>query len=644
VRASRASQLAGWYVALLVPTLYVKHRFMLVLSRWWVEGASTSALSDGEIASPASLWFGHVAPPDLLEVGGIVLALWLIGHGWLRVRVAWLATLSVAVAVLFLGLTLVSLGETGSLLTREALVTAWRWVLQDARAAAVTNRQLLLAAGAVLWVATPVAFASILGRLERAVPRLRLGIPVLLVVLVAGAAVVRPDAILLPFTVSLSRGLWSSAVIALMREADDRPTATARSVRELQDSYIDIVYPAGRPPAAPIVEIPESSRRLHHVLLVILETAPRELYRLVDNDALPTFRAMSRHALVSERHYSAAPRTDLALYAIMSGTYPRAGAPIYEFGRFRTDGLATVLAARGYRSTYVDSITLKWNVREEALAINDLGFPRIVEEGDAPLPPFSDPFDAAVARERTSISLAHDAILDAERQGQKALVAVATNLGHFPWRASAASASDPPAAKVAGLAAAFDRLMAEELARLADAGLSNEVIVVIVGDHGLRFAPEFESFGVPIRHGDLMFDVPLLIYAPAIFSEAVRVPWATSHVDIEPTLLDLLGVPRDGLVLHGENMLDRRLADRVTLLPSGMYPPMYPVDGLSYRGQRFTWATALDRVRSHSAAPAAPPSAESAALEPHQVRDVLRRSRRLFDETATHFLAAAQPH
>ena len=177
MRASRASQLASWYIALLVPTLYVKHRFMLVLSRWWVEGASTSALSDGELASAASLWFGHVAPPDLLEVGGIVLASWLIGHVWLRVRVAWLATLSVAVAVVFLGLTLVSLGETSSLLTAEALVTAWRWVLQDARAAAITNRQVLLAAGAILWIATPLAFASILGRLERALPRLRLVVP-----------------------------------------------------------------------------------------------------------------------------------------------------------------------------------------------------------------------------------------------------------------------------------------------------------------------------------------------------------------------------------------------------------------------------------------------------------------------------------
>jgi hypothetical protein len=520
-------------------------------------------------------------------------------------------------------------------------VTAWRWVLQDARAAAVTNRQLLLGAGAVLWIATPVAFASILGRLEQAVPRLRLVIPLLLVGLVAGAAVIRPDAMALPLTVSLSRGLWSSAVIAVMREADDRPTAAARSTQELQDSYIGLVYPAGRPPAAPIVEIPAASRRLRHVLLVILETAPREIYRLVDNDDLPTFREMSRHALVSERHYSAAPRTDLALYSIMSGTYPRAGAPLYEFGRFRTDGLATMLGARGYVPTYIDSITLKWNVREEALAINDLGFPRIVEEGDAPLPPFSDPFDAAVARERTSISLAHDAIMDAERRGQKALVAVATNLGHFPWRAPAASASALPAAKVAGLAAAFDRLMAEELARLADAGLSNEVIVVIVGDHGLRFAPEFESFGVPIRHGDLMFNVPLLIYAPAVFKDAVRVPWATSHVDIEPTLLDLLGVPRDGLVLHGEQMLDRRLADRVTLLPSGMYPPMYPVDGLSYRGERFTWETALDRVRSSSIAHSGEGSTGASDLSPDQVRDILRRGRRLFDETAAHFLAAA---
>jgi hypothetical protein len=636
VRPSRPSELAAWFAALLLPTLFVKHRFMQVLSRWWVEGASTDALSDGEITSWARLWFGQVAPPDIIEVAVIVLALWLIGHRLLRMPIAWLATASVAAAVVFLGMTLLSLRETGGLLTVQATEMTLRWAARDIGVLAVTGRQLLLALGALLWIATPIVFARMLAVLEGTRPRLRFLAPGAAIGIVTVAAILRPDVFMFPGTVNLSRGLWSSALVTLAREAGDAPAATAGSARELLERYRTLVYPAGRPqPQTLLVDVPRAERRPRHVVFVILETAPRELYGLLDNATLPTFAAMSRHAITSDRHYASAPRTDLAVYSILSGTYPRGGAPIYEFGRFATDGLASQLIPRGYETTFVESTTVKWNVREEAVAIADLGFARLIEEGDAPLPAVPDPFDAAVARDRASLGIARDAIVAAEQGGKKALVAVATNLGHFPWRAPAGHESDDSAAKIAALARAVDGLMGGFLDALAAERLSDEVILVVVGDHGLRFSLEFDTFGVPIRHGDQMFNVPLLIHAPALIPHEVRLPWVTSHVDLEPTLLDLLGVPRDGLLLHGENMLDGRLADRVTFLPSGMFAPMYPVDGLHYRGAFYTWAFALDRVRARPASPIAAPS-----LSDGHVRDLLIAGRRLFDDTSARFLAA----
>ena len=81
------------------------------------------------------LWFGHVAPADVLEVALIVLALWLIGHRLLRIPIAWLATVSVGFALVFLAITLVSLRETGALATWDALRTAGNWMGQDDRCA-----------------------------------------------------------------------------------------------------------------------------------------------------------------------------------------------------------------------------------------------------------------------------------------------------------------------------------------------------------------------------------------------------------------------------------------------------------------------------------------------------------------------------
>ena len=133
-------------------------------------------------------------------------------------------------------------------------------------------------------------------------------------------------------------------------------------------------------------------------------------------------------------------------------------------------------------------------------------------------------------------------------------------------------------------------------AGLASHHLEDEAIIVVTGDHGLRFALEFDSVGEPIRHGDLMFNVPLVIYAPALIQRRITLPWVTSHIDLAPTILDLLGIPRDGLLLQGENVLDSRLEERVTLLPSGMFVPMYPVDGFHYLGNVYSWAYVVDRV------------------------------------------------
>ena len=71
-----------------------------------------------------------------------------------------------------------------------------------------------------------------------------------------------------------------------------------------------------------------------------------------------------------------------------------------------------------------------------------------------------------------------------------------------------------------------------------------------------------------------------------------------------------------------------------------MFPPMYPVDGLHYRGTFHTWAYAIDRVRSRPV----PRSTSDAAdtLSADQVRTILPESRRLFNETAAHLIRLGQ--
>jgi arylsulfatase A-like enzyme len=72
-------------------------------------------------------------------------------------------------------------------------------------------------------------------------------------------------------------------------------------------------------------------------------------------------------------------------------------------------------------------------------------------------------------------------------------------------------------------------------------GLEYETVVVLVGDHGQAFGQHQGNFGHTLRIYEENVRVPLVICAPGAVPRPVRVPSLASHVDITPTVLDLLG-------------------------------------------------------------------------------------------------------
>jgi arylsulfatase A-like enzyme len=104
-----------------------------------------------------------------------------------------------------------------------------------------------------------------------------------------------------------------------------------------------------------------------------------------------------------------------------------------------------------------------------------------------------------------------------------------------------------PPEKVEALRRAYEAEIAfvdAEIGRLL-AALPADTIVVFVADHGEEF---FEHGG--LLHGHTLFEemlrVPLILAGPGI-PEGVVVETPVSHVDVVPTILDLLGLPADGV-------------------------------------------------------------------------------------------------
>ena len=93
------------------------------------------------------------------------------------------------------------------------------------------------------------------------------------------------------------------------------------------------------------------------------------------------------------------------------------------------------------------------------------------------------------------------------------------------------------AAYRAGLASA-DRVVARTLAALERAGVGEDALVIVVGDHG-------EAFGEhgTVSHGRWLYDettrIPLLVRAPKRLPAGARVHGPCGIVDVAPTVLDL---------------------------------------------------------------------------------------------------------
>jgi hypothetical protein len=162
----------------------------------------------------------------------------------------------------------------------------------------------------------------------------------------------------------------------------------------------------------------------------------------------------------------------------------------------------------------------------------------------------------------------------------------------------------------------------------------------VTGDHGLRFKMEFESVSEPVTYGDLVFNVPFLAYCPGLFPSQVRLPFPTSHVDIAPTVLDLLGIPREGRLYQGTNMLDRRLADRVVFLPSASFTGLYPADSFRWKDRVYSLHRIVDRVTvrdAHGSQFVSLGDGPDLPFSDGDVKRIVLGARAVFEETAAYF-------
>ena len=536
------------------------------------------------------LWLYVVVP---------ILLLLLLRYVNRPVRIVVVALLSVC-ASLIVFVQARSLEEMGDFVSFAMLRIGLTWGIHDpgANKAYLLGREFYtliggfaLIAGILFWAAraeTRGVTSSRWQKIWRAGGAAYLGV----VVLLAGAAW-RPLMAATPYHANILARSISSLWAA---ETMDTREFEGLSTSALADRYREMV---GAP--APSVD-PRyfGAMRGGNLIILVLETTPERFLPSSDSlDEFPTLKRLEANSFIAEQHFTTYPYTNPALFSVFASCYPSDGTS--SFGEQHPDvkvpGLVAALEAAGYQT----GIYLPAQLHGDAdrMTFRSFGFERAVAPDAAQLRPFW-PADLSpdwkaerIARDRAALTLAK---ADLERwlsAQQPFAVAFAPQIAHLPWPDKLPDDTTMDIrARGRAILMTEDAWLGELTRVLEDHHQLENTIIAVFGDHGIRTRHEDPNF-VGGSLDEYSFHVPLRIYAARALASPARISWLTSHIDIAPTLLDLLGIERSRELEEGAPIWEPGIANRTTFF---LARQAFGADGYRAGDRFYMWNQISDTV------------------------------------------------
>ena len=234
----------------------------------------------------------------------------------------------------------------------------------------------------------------------------------------------------------------------------------------------------------------------------------------------------------------------------------------------KVPGLMAALSGGGYH-TAIYSPMRRWHSLDEEM-FQELGVQQQIYPPDALLPPESrQDLRAAwmrtrIARDLATLELMKRDLGDCLAEGHNFAAVFLPQISHLPYLDVAQNEPD-----IRKRARAILEIGGCVVWRVAGTSCSSGInfdntVIVITGDHGIRTSEEDPHF-IAGMIDEYSFHVPLLIYAPKVLHHSFTIPWLTSHIDVAPTVLDLLGVERGRDFEEGSPIWNADLAKKTNL-------------------------------------------------------------------------------
>jgi phosphoglycerol transferase MdoB-like AlkP superfamily enzyme len=300
---------------------------------------------------------------------------------------------------------------------------------------------------------------------------------------------------------------------------------------------------------------------------------------------MPNLRRLRDHSFLMGRHYTSYPLTNNAAFSIFTSLYVNRQCGLVDH-QVEIPGLIRSLQTEGYQTAYYGFV---WSIpqRRDDLMLASLGFqkiassridPKIDQIGKAT---FFGPVKYVAENDHRGLLALREDIRNWTAKGQKFAAAYFPEIGHDPYRQLDGQPSMPLLQRGHALAVLQDAWLGELLDELQRDGALDNTIIVFTSDHGMRWTPgDQEGQVVLVSEGrleDIELRVPMLIYVPGVLQHSTFIDSPTSHIDVTPTLLDLLGISagrenEQGMPVYAPEIGQRRLFLQMDMFgASGFY-------------------------------------------------------------------------
>ncbi|HYB61266.1 MAG TPA: sulfatase-like hydrolase/transferase [Methylomirabilota bacterium] len=580
-----------------------RNRFGIILLPWLATFASILSLKYSILISggfhQSAVGLGHpdslttaetiaLFRSDLLLCGVFIpLALCLLLL-WLPLRLrALISGMFALVAEVVINFETAVYTTTGSFSSLKMLWVVIAWTIHSHDTSIISvpaNQQLVIAA----WI-VGVGLAGVIAFTEVHKPKIWLNWASLVLFGAGCVAAIVACVPRLPDTAWKPSLLGQTAYAALMEGSLDADmlSRTAPELLQLYRSNSSI------PPARVTPYTGEA--RGYNVLLFVMESIPAQVFDPARDslDDMPNVHRLREHSFLLANHFTTFPLTNYAAFSIFTSMYIKTPVgPVIGDHHIELPGMIRSLNSVGYETAYYGYVWKIPGQRDDRM-LESLGFGKIAEPSIDPIvdrqgsETFEGPIEYTEKHDLQSLEALRQDIHRWAEERQKFVAAYFPEIGHDPWRE--VKGQVPKSLRDRGhiLAAYEDAWIGELLDELGGDNLLDRTIIVITSDHGLRRVRG--SPGQPLQlvaHGkldDIVIRVPMLIYVPKVLPRPVTIDCPTSHLDITPTILDLLGISAGRDFEQGTPVTDSQIAGRRLFLPMDIFG----ASGFYYQGNYF---------------------------------------------------------